>query len=535
MALKIITLLLLLATSSAFLQNVRRGPLANVPSIRRDISRFERERPNLALRGGAVAQELVAKAGELLLANPTNLFNGLLVGLAATAFVWKKSSGGSKDAGEKPAGVRSLQMRFLAVFWLMRMADWLQGPYFYEVYSSKIFNGAPATLDLVSKLFLVGFATTGVFGPWIGQFVDTVGRRAGTLAFAALYAAGALSTRSNMLWALLLGRVAGGLGTSLLFSAPEAWLVAEHQKNKFDGRWLGETFGLAYAGDSLVAITAGQLASLTAGVAGPTGPFTLSVFFLALGAIVALLKWDENVATVAAPALAAAPVASESTSTPNAPAPTPVAAPVPVLSNKPSIRDAVQLMLQDKRILLLGAVQALFEGAMYIFVLQWPPAMKAAIKASAFGEAAVPFGNIFSCFMACCLLGSTAFGALQARNVSVERSTSMMLAVAASAMTAATMGSGLGTLTAAMFLFEACVGMYFPSIGTLRSKYLPDSHRSVIMNLFGLPLNLIVVTVFLSIQSLGVQGALRCAAGALGLATVSMAALARTEPAQKSE
>jgi hypothetical protein len=29
------------------------------------------------------------------------------------------------------------------------------------------------------------------------------------------------------------------------------------------------------------------------------------------------------------------------------------------------------------------------------------------------------------------------------------------------------------------------------------------------MNLFGLPLNLIVVTVFLSIQSLGVQGALR--------------------------
>jgi hypothetical protein len=37
---------------------------------------------------------------------------------------------------------------------------------------------------------------------------------------------------------------------------------------------------------------------------------------------------------------------------------------------------------------------------------------------------AVPFGNIFSCFMACCLLGSTAFGALQTRNVPVEKSTS---------------------------------------------------------------------------------------------------------------
>ena len=40
-------------------------------------------------------------------------------------------------------------------------------------------------------------------------------------------------------------------------------------------------------------------------------------------------------------------------------------------------------------------------------------------------------------------------------------------------------------LIGSFLVFEACVGMYFPSIGTLRSKYLPDSHRSVMMNLFG--------------------------------------------------
>jgi MFS family permease len=50
------------------------------------------------------------------------------------------------------------------------------------------------------------------------RFVDQIGRKAGTLAFAALYAAGALSTQSALLPLLLLGRVAGGLGTSLLFS-----------------------------------------------------------------------------------------------------------------------------------------------------------------------------------------------------------------------------------------------------------------------------------------------------------------------------
>ena len=50
-------------------------------------------------------------------------------------------------------------------------------------------------------------------------------------------------------------------------------------------------------------------------------------------------------------------------------------------------------------------------GAMYIFVLQWPPAIKAAIQASQYGAgSSIPFGTVFSCFMASCLLGSTAFG-----------------------------------------------------------------------------------------------------------------------------
>jgi MFS family permease len=83
---------------------------------------------------------------------------------------------------------------------------------------------------MVSKLFLVGFASTGIFGPWMGRFIDGYGRKLGTILFTVLYTLGALSTRSSLLLILLLGRVAGGIGTSLLFSAPEAWLVAEFQK-----------------------------------------------------------------------------------------------------------------------------------------------------------------------------------------------------------------------------------------------------------------------------------------------------------------
>lgn len=465
------------------------------------------------IRAGASPNDVLVKGADYMLSNTSNLYNGLLLGLAATAVAWKvieARSGNTTNSKEledtKPQSVKSLQFRFLLVFWLMRMADWLQGPYFYAVYSSKVFNGVPVSLDLVSKLFLVGFATTGIFGPWIGRFVDTVGRKAGTLAYAVLYAIGALTTRSNQLATLFLGRFAGGLGTSLLFSAPEAWLVGEYQRGGADSKWLGQTFGWAYAGDSLVAIAAGQLASLAADREGPSGPFTLSVGFLLLGAVFTLLKWKENVATSSTSA------SSETT------------------SSKPSIREAINVMVNDKRIMLLGAVQALFEGAMYIFVLQWSPVIKAAIQASSFGvDATIPYGNIFSCFMASCLLGSTAFGTLQKNGrVTVEKSTSgmLLLATVAIGMVSSLVGtSNLGMLTAAMFLFELCVGMYFPSIGTLRSKYLPDSHRSVIMNLFGIPLNLIVVSVFLSMRVLGEKGALQCASVALGLATVCIAVL----------
>lgn len=127
--------------------------------------------------------------------------------------------------------------------------------------------------------------------------------------------------------------------------------------NTTSGKWLGETFGWAYAGDSLVAILAGQLAAVTAAKVGPTGPFTLSVLFLSLGSLLAIFNWSENVA----PKATTASSSSESGSVDN---------------NSNSISAAVTAMSKDPRILLLGAVQALFEGAMYIFVLQWPPAIK---------------------------------------------------------------------------------------------------------------------------------------------------------------
>lgn len=197
-------------------------------------------------RGGSLAS--VAKGWT---SSPSGVFNSSLGALAALTVAFKlfqRASAGEKSesAPEKPKSVKDLQIKFLSVFWLLRCADWLQGPYFYEVYASKVFNGVPASLALVSKLFLTGFASTALFGPLVGRAMDTYGRKKGTLAFTIIYALGAASTKSPLLQILFLGRVLSGIGTSLLFSAPESWLVGEAQASGDDpdGSWLGETFGL---------------------------------------------------------------------------------------------------------------------------------------------------------------------------------------------------------------------------------------------------------------------------------------------------
>jgi MFS transporter, MFS domain-containing protein family, molybdate-anion transporter len=495
-------------------------PIATTTSIARSSTGSTTAIHSLLLsatpRGGAMAKSLLSTVSTTLsscTSNPNSLFNVTLILLASltlfakiaqsTVTGTKKSSDSSvastMSKASKPMEIKSLQRRFLAVFWLLRCSDWLQGPYFYDVYTSKIFDGASASMALVSRLFLTGFASTAIFGPLVGRAADSYGRKSATLIFTILYSLGALSTKSTVLRILFLGRILSGIGTSLLFSAPESWLVAEAQNSGKDpdGKYLGETFSWAYAGDSIVAITAGQMAATAASQRGPTGPFELSAVFLALGGLLAAVLWGENKATLKN-------------------------------SQTTSIREAIGVVRADPKIMLVGAVQSLFEAAMYIFVLQWPPAIAGAIQ-NFFKSSSIipPYGTIFSCFMACCLLGSTVFGQLAKMAVPTELFTVSMLTTATIAMSLATWTvkqnvMSLPILMGSFFVFEACVGMYFPSIGTLRSRYVPDSHRSIIMNLFGIPLNVLVVSVFLSIHKLGKVGALSISSGALGLATICM-------------
>lgn len=244
-----------IGTSSPTIDSL--SPMAQFRHLRASNKRLQQSDLKMSLssvvgvpRGGAISS--ITAAAKHWNSSPTAFFNSSLITLAVLTAAFKifQRASASGDKGDsattKPQSVKELQIKFLSVFWLLRCADWLQGPYFYEVYASKVFNGVPASLSLVSRLFLTGFASTALFGPSVGRALDAYGRKKGTLAFAVIYAFGAFSTKSPLLQVLFLGRVLSGIGTSLLFSAPESWLVGEAQKSGDDpdGSWLGETFGL---------------------------------------------------------------------------------------------------------------------------------------------------------------------------------------------------------------------------------------------------------------------------------------------------
>jgi MFS family permease len=135
----------------------------------------------------------------------------------------------SAQAGE-PLALRGFRWRYLRVFLLFKAADWMQGPFFYDVYDSKV---DPATgLKLfssaeISLLFLSGFLSAMVFGTFVGSLADRWGRRSSALLCGALGLASCLCVHASTTPILAAGRFFGGMFASLLHTTLESWMLSE--------------------------------------------------------------------------------------------------------------------------------------------------------------------------------------------------------------------------------------------------------------------------------------------------------------------
>ncbi|KAI9826614.1 MAG: hypothetical protein M1832_006210 [Thelocarpon impressellum] len=352
---------------------------------------------------------------------------------------------------------------FMVVYLLVMGADWLQGPYVYALYKDEM-GFAEST---IAALFTTGFLSGAISGYFVGSLADRHGRRMACLLFCCTYSLACFSTLSISPPVLFVGRVFGGLSTSLMYSAFESWMVTEfHNRGLAEkGASLSGIFGTMTTMNSIVAIVAGVVSEWLVELTGTKrAPFMASAMCLAVAFWVMWTYWGENYGDSA----------QQSTVHPE--------------------KSALRLVFEDKRILTIGLASCFFEGSMYLFVFFWTPALKAT-RPSAAGAPDLPFGMIFASFMGAVMLGSLLFSALLTSLPAASPARFLTATFAlASAMLLLTVIYKNERVTFWSFcVFEACVGIYFPSIGSLKGKVIDDGVRARVYGMLRIPLNIFVV------------------------------------------
>lgn len=85
---------------------------------------------------------------------------------------------------------KALLRKYLPVYLLATLADWLQGPYVYALYADYGYSQ-----HSIAILFVAGFGSSMIFGSFIGGMADWGGRRAFVVIFALVYASSCFTKR----------------------------------------------------------------------------------------------------------------------------------------------------------------------------------------------------------------------------------------------------------------------------------------------------------------------------------------------------
>lgn len=267
---------------------------------------------------------------------------------------WFASAGDSENEVEKNPSQPSLSMpkdpqklsefykfrqKYISVYLVIMLADWMQGTHMYTLYLSYGVN--------ISALFLTGFLSGAIFAPFLGSLVDKFGRKRSCVVYCVLEIIINILEHYDNFTILIVGRILGGISTNLLFSAFESWMTTEHRKKGFPEEWLSKTYSVCSIGNGTMAVFAGIVAQVLEDYLGQIGPFQGAVALTTL-ALLLVLGWEENYGEEQDGDHASSSVTQQ-------------------------FYDGWKTTFSDSRIMRIGLTQALSEGAMYTWVFTVSP------------------------------------------------------------------------------------------------------------------------------------------------------------------
>ncbi|KXL49471.1 hypothetical protein M433DRAFT_159952 [Acidomyces richmondensis BFW] len=369
------------------------------------------------------------------------------------------------------AGYEVFKKRFLQVYLCVFGADWLQGPYIYPMYKDE----KGLSEETVAHLFTTGFLAAAVSATFVGSLADRYGRRAACRFFCITYSASCITILFDNVIVLFLGRVLGGISTTLMYSVFESWMVTEYHCQRLDemGGSLNDMFGIMTTLNSVVAIVAGLFAQCISDSLGTQkAPFLAAVLCLVLAFLSISKHWSENYGETAAH--------------------------VTFLSTQGEPeKNGFRLIKEDKRLWALGITSCFFEGSMYLWIFFKFPALRLTHQLNGKGTD-LPFGTIFAALMCAMMLGSmffTWYTALPAGRWVIPASNllSLCLMVAACCFLIPVLTRDEEITFWCFCVFEICVGIYFPTMGNLKENIVDDGVRAKVYGILRVPLNIFVV------------------------------------------
>ncbi|KAK7959612.1 uncharacterized protein PG986_004466 [Apiospora aurea] len=414
--------------------------------------------------------------------------------------------GGCEEEGEDverrdAEEARKFRWLFLRVYLLVMGSEWLQGPYMYTFLKDEK-NYSDRTVAL---LYMAAYISAAISAPLTGYLADRIGRRTACLAYCAVHSLASLSVLSSALGVILAGRILAGVGTTLLWSVFESWMVAEYNaRGGFGGEEgkrrrllpLSAMYGVMTTYNCTTAILAGLVAHcVVLALGSKTHLFILALILDSTAAVIILRTWTENRGGAGGNNQLQQPHDDSST------------------KEVESLGDRLLDSLKNVRVWVLSLVSCCFEGTIFLFMYYWPGSMQVAhdhhgnTDSGATPGHQLPFGVIFASFMAIMVLGALLFDILMTRQQhgntgSDDDSTTTLHQryLPTGLLTAALLLGGLGFLGAAFFahhetpllcaflLLEAGNGLYVPSMGYQRSQVVSDARRASVYGFMNMPL-----------------------------------------------
>ena len=379
-----------------------------------------------------------------------------------------------QDQSAKNPVFQQFQRRYVPIYLIAVLGDWLQGPYLYRLYHHHGYIERQVTV-----IYICGLVSSALFFPCKDYVSNNFGRRKTAQLFSLVYALSCLMNISDNYGVLIIGRCLAGMSNSLLFSSLEMWYVHEHtETHDFPKEWIQVTFSHISFGSGILAVIAGVAADLSARWLhfGPISPFILAVpFLLAVPPLVGG-AWNENKGPDVEMKMDAV---------------------------RKSCSQGLRVITTKLDVFLIGTIESVFESCIFIFVFVWTPAISGFASNNLSGQGLkmsdIPLGIAFASFMVCHMIGGLLCDYL--RHKLDYPITNLLLPITGASAGMFLLSAALSRDNPSPFLrsiilmclqlIELACGFYFPVMRMLREKTLPVDHQVSIINWFRVPLTLL--------------------------------------------